>query len=212
MQGLAHIDVAQARDGLLVEQQGLGPLLAVGEGLDQGLGVEAVAQRLGTHGREPGMMVDPVRGDQVHEAEATGVMIGDDRAVVGFEHHVGVLVVRRDFASEIARTDRAFGGGDLEPAGHAQVHHQGVAAIQRSQQVLGPAVQPQDLRARQPLDEAVGQGEAQVGAVGAHAGQARAAQHRLQAAAHGLDFGQFGQGGPQAGSGPPDIGHPARGS
>jgi hypothetical protein len=40
VQGLAHIDVAQARDGALVQQQGLGALLAVGEGLFQDLGVE----------------------------------------------------------------------------------------------------------------------------------------------------------------------------
>ena len=73
------------------------------------------------------------------------------------------------------------------------MHHQRVTAIQRGQDVLGPAVQPQDLGPGQPLDEAVGQREAQVGAVGAHAGQARAGQDGVQAATDGLHFGQFGQ-------------------
>ena len=82
-----------------------------------------------------------------------------------------------------------------EAAGHAKVAAPGLSGRQRHQQVFGAAVDALDDGPLEPLDKAVGKGKAQVGAVLAHAGQARAGQYRLKAAPDGFDLGEFRHGG-----------------
>ena len=78
---------------------------------------------------------------------------------VGLEHDVGVLGIRRRGEGEARRPRAGRRAVDLEAAGHAQVHDQGLAAIERREHVLGAPLQALDPRAGQPLDEALGQGE-----------------------------------------------------
>jgi hypothetical protein len=194
VQSLANIDVAQAGHDPLVQQQGLGTLLAAREGVDEARGVEGWRQRLRPQSREPGVQVHGGGVDEVHVPEPARVVIGHAPAVVGLEDHMGVLRVRVRGVVEFARPHLALWQGDLEASAHPQVHHQGLTAVEAGEQVLGPALQPLDPRADQALDEAVGEREAQVRAAGLDASELSAGQHGLQSAADGLDLGKFRHG------------------
>ena len=195
VQRLADIDVAEPGDDALVEKQALDRRPAARrERARQIGGVEPAAERLGAEALEPGMLIQRVGGDEVHVAEAARVVEGDQRAGLGLEHDMGVLRIRRLREVEVARPSRRACAGDLEAAAHAQVHHQGLAAVERRQQVLRAPFQSLDARAGQPLDETLGQRKAQVRAARLDAGQPRAGQDGLKAPAHGLDLGKLGHG------------------
>ncbi len=134
-----------------------------------------------------------VGGDQVHVAEAAGVEIGDPPSRIGLEHHVGVLVLGGGLLAERPGPG-AVRPLDLEAAGHSQVHHQGVAAVEPGQQVLGPPLKLFDPCAGQPLHEILRQRKAQVRPAGLHPFQPRALQGRLQAPSDRLDFRKLGHG------------------
>ncbi len=191
VQGLADIDVAEPGDDALVEQGGLHVLDLPRERLLEVLRAELRPQRLGAQAREPGM-IGQLRGrDQVHVAEPAGVEIGDPPSPVGVEDHVGVFVLRRGFLAEDPGP-AAVGALDLEAAGHAQVHHQGVAPVERPEQVLGPPLKSVDPGAGEPLDEPLGQRKAQVWPARLDPLQPRPLQGRLQAASDRLDFRKLG--------------------
>ncbi len=190
MQGLADVDVAQPRDDALVEQGGLHVLDLAGEGRFQMAGVEVRAQGLGAQAGEPSVVRQSISGDQVHVAEAAGVEIGDPGAGVGLEHDVGVLVLGGGLLAEHPGL-AAIGPFDLEAAGHAQVHHQGIAPVQAPQQILGPPLQLVDPRPGEPLHEPLRQREAKVRPARLHPLQPRPLEHRLQAASDRLDLGKL---------------------
>ena len=193
VQGLADINIAQARHHLLVQQADLDILLLALEGLGQMRAGKAVAERLGSHGGEPGMVLDPVCGDQAHEAEAARVRkahAGLGPASDGAEAHVLVLAGNGRRLLELAQLLAVQG----EAAGHAQVTDPGLAGRQRRQQVLGPPVDPLDHSPLQPLDELFGEGKAQVGPVLADVFQRRADQHRFKSAPDGFDLGKLRHG------------------
>ncbi len=71
------------------------------------------------------------------------------------------------------------------------MHQQHVTGGKIGEEIFGAPAQPFHRLALEPGDEVLGQGPAQVAAVGFDLGKARPLHHRLQPAAHGLDFGQF---------------------
>ena len=71
------------------------------------------------------------------------------------------------------------------------MHGQDLAAVERQDQILGAAIHAQHLGAGQALNEAVGQGKAQVLAPLLDVLEAAPAQQRLQPGPHSLDFRQF---------------------
>ncbi len=104
-----------------------------------------------------------------------------------------MLVLGGSLPAEHARA-RAVRTLDLEAAGHAQVHHQGVAPVEPPQEVLGPPLQHLDARAGEPLHESLRQREAQVGPARLHPLQPRPFEHRLKPASNRLDFRKLGHG------------------
>ena len=102
MKGLGHIDVAQPRDDPLVQESGLDALLSPHEGEGQSFGAERAGQGLRPQSAKPRMIVQRTRWDEVHIAEATGVVEPDDHAPVGFENDMGVLLVAAGLVLENA--------------------------------------------------------------------------------------------------------------
>ena len=184
--------MSTTRHDALIQQQGLGALPPILERRPQMVGGEIGTKGLGAEAGEPGMDGQGLGGDEVHVAEAAGVEIGHPAAGLGLEHHVGVLGIAPLGVVEFAGALGGHAGLDLEAAGHAQVHHQGVAPVEGREQVFGPPVQPLDPSAGQALDEAVGQGKAQIGSSRLDPGKARPGQGELKALADGFDFWKLG--------------------
>ena len=82
---------------------------------------------------------------------------------------MGVFRVGGRGVVEDARPRLPVGALDLEPAGHAQMHDERVAAIERGQEIFRPPRQVDNPRAGQPLHKAFRQWKAQIGPVGLHA-------------------------------------------
>jgi hypothetical protein len=74
------------------------------------------------------------------------------------------------------------------------MQHQRFATVEAHENVLGAPCQPVDALAAQPLDEALGERRAQVGAALLDRRDAHAFHYRSEAAADGFDFRQFRHG------------------
>ncbi len=78
-----------------------------------------------------------------------------------------------------------------ETPGHAEMHHQRLAALKLGDEIFGAPAERRDACAFEPLGEARRKGEAQIGAAQLDAGEARAFEHRREATPNGFDFGKF---------------------
>jgi hypothetical protein len=114
--------------------------------------------------------------------------------VLGVQDHVGVLGVAAGRVGELAEPSLFRPVLDHEPSSHAQVRHQGLASVQRRDQVLGAPFQPLDPGPGEAMDELRRQRKAQVRPALLDPDQARALQMRLQATPYGLDLGKFRHG------------------
>ena len=74
------------------------------------------------------------------------------------------------------------------------MHHQHLAVVEPRQEIFGAPVERLDRPARQPLAEALGQREAQIGPPLLDARERVADQDRRQSPAHGLDLWKLGHG------------------
>ncbi len=131
--------------------------------------------------------------DQIHEAEAAGVVVGHRGAGAHRHHHV-VVLGRALGALEVEiprRQVAAVGQGHVEAAAHAEMHDQRLAGIERGGEVLRPAREARDGPALEAGGEALGEGEAQVGPAQGDAAEARADQGGRQSPPHGLDLGKL---------------------
>src|SRR3546814_12714738 len=79
------------------------------------------------------MRLQRLAADQVHDAEASGIVETDLRALVGHEDDVIVTIERRAFAIGPTLDDH-------HASGHAEVAKQHLAVIELKQHVLGPAL------------------------------------------------------------------------
>ena len=85
------------------------------------------------------MLIEPRRLYQPHKAKPPGVRIGHGGPSLGHEQHMGMFGIRRGRMDKITwPLSRATRLIDLEAAGHAQMHDQGVAPVQSRQQIFGP--------------------------------------------------------------------------
>ena len=193
MQRLADIDVAQPRHRPLVEEQGLGALPSIAEGLGETTGAEGVREGLGTHAGEPGVPLKVIRGRQTHESEAPGVVIDDATARFGLEDHVVMLRIVAGDPVETTWRPAAL-PLDPEPAAHAQMGDQGFAPVKIRQEVLRPAPQGGDPGARQALDETLREGKAEIRPTGLDPGETMALEDGRQSPANGLDLWKLGHG------------------
>src|SRR3546814_4552678 len=93
------------------------------------------------------MRLQRLAADQVHDAEASGIVETDLRALVGHEDDVIVTIERRAFAIGPTLDDH-------HASGHAEVAKQPLAVIELQQHVLGPALDalhPAPLEARREV-------------------------------------------------------------
>ena len=196
-QGLADVDVAEARDDALVEEDRLHRREAAGHAGGEGGGGEGVAEGLGAEAGEQRVGVEHGRRHEVDQAEAAGVVEGEAGAVVEVEDDVVVLFGRRVRVVEDA--DR--GAGDEDAAGHAEVDDQRLAAVEVGEEILGAAAQRGDPGAGEAGGEPRRERAAEVGAADVGVDDDAAGQDGLEAAADGLDLGKLGHGGNLHGSG-----------
>ncbi len=188
---LAHIDVAEARHHLLVQQRRLQGGAPVGAGPRQIVGVEGIAQGLGAEIAQQRMGVQPVIGHHEDGPEPTRIVEGDARPAGKMQHHVVVRAAGMAWIVECGL--RPAGGRVLHPQrpGHAQMQQQHLAAAQVRQEIFGAPAHGLDAPAGEAFDEIFRQGPAQIGPARLDALDHRALQNRHETAADRLHLGQF---------------------
>ncbi len=196
---LADIDIAEARNDPLVEERGLDRGLAPLEAGGEVGFVEGIAERFWPDiGQQP-MTIERVGGDQIHRAEAAGVVEGNARAGVGIKHHMVMFLGRGVGEGEAAgHVGHALcascaGRGNQHAARHAQMNDQGLAGIEIGEDVFRPAAQPIDPCAGQAGGHVRGKWPAQIGAAHVCCDNPRTLQHGGKAATDCLDFWKFRQ-------------------
>ena len=134
-----------------------------------------------------------IRLDEAHVAEPPGVVIGDGRAGLGFENDMVVCRIAACVVRELSELGAisAARNGNREAPRHAQVNRQHLGGVEMGQDVFGPALQPIDPSAHQPLGKSVWQREPEIRPAQHHATQNLARQHRLQSTPHRLDLGKL---------------------
>ncbi len=183
--GLVGVDVADAGDAALVEDDRLDGRLASRDGLGEHVDAEALAQRLRPQPGRRGL------GEVVDQPEAA------ELAYVG-EAQLGAVVQRQDGAQEAVRL--GAGRPVQQRAGHAQVHDDQRAGIETQRQVLAAALDGLDARAdhalaKRRLVDALEHGNGLTGIGGdCEAGDAPANDTRLEVAPYRLDFGELRHG------------------
>jgi demethylmenaquinone methyltransferase / 2-methoxy-6-polyprenyl-1,4-benzoquinol methylase len=146
------------------------------------------------------MRLELGRRPEVHGAEAAGVVEGDPRPAVEVEHDVVVLGGGREDVVEDADGRapcpggecRGFGQADEQPARHAEMHDQRVAAVEVGEKILRAPPEAEDPRPGQPRAEARRQRPAQVRAADVGGEDGAAGHDGLEAAAHRLHLRQLG--------------------
>ncbi len=187
-QGLADIDIAEARNDLLVEQRRLERGLAPRKYGRQEIAAEFVAERLDPQPLEKRVLEKLGTAAQQHEAEAARIVIGDAGAGIGGQHNVIVRRKARAFVVEAA------GKGALDPerARHSEMRDQNLPVIEVEQQIFGAPRQRGDGPAFEARREAGRKGKTQILAPHLGGRDPVAQQSGLQPAADGFDFGKFG--------------------
>ncbi len=187
-QGLADIDIAEARNDLLVEQRGLERGLAPRKYGRQEIAAEFVAERLDPQPLEKRVLEKLGAAAQQHEAEAARIVIGDAGAGIGRQDDVIVRRKARAFVVEAA------GKGALDPerARHSEMRDQNLPVIEVEQQIFGAPRQRGDGPAFEARRKAGREGKAQILAPDFGGHDPVAQQSGLQSSADGFDFGKFG--------------------
>ena len=182
IESLADVDVAEAGDDSLVEQQQLDRGRAPGKPAPQPVRIEV--ERLGPQGLERRPVGKLAGTDQIKRPEPPRVVKRQPPALVRLDQEMVVL-------ADLARIDPPV-------ARHTQVKHQGVATLGVDQPIFGTAAKPGDPRARQPLAEIRRERPAQIGPAGLDPLNPAAVKHMGKAANGGLNFGKLGHGGDMA--------------
>ncbi len=147
MQDLVGVDVADAGDDVLIEQERLEDGAPTGEEPTQRGDVQSVGQWINS---EVG---------QLGELDVDVVGIEDDdlteRARVDEPQRFGRLAVERHDHMGVRWTLR-FRRGEQQLPGHAQVDHQRVTGVEGHEQVLAAPLRRQHLRARETVDDLLG--------------------------------------------------------
>lgn len=192
MQRLAHVNVAKARNVALIHQEGLEIRGAAGRPRGEVASMQRIAQRLGAHRGEERMRVQRGCLDQQHEAEATGIVIGQDRSAIRVEDD---MIVFRGWGYLMAEDARTAGipvhcaGHNGEPSAHAEMHDEVFIALQIRNQVFRPAAKRLDTASGQAFNEPVGERETQIRSPLLDLHKPPSHHFRLQAAAYGFNFG-----------------------
>ena len=122
-------------------------------------GVEIRRKRLFAQARSVGDGIASASlARQIHEAEASRIVIGDGLAVIEMQHDVIVLRVLRALAMEIAGR-RHLRSLDAERARHAEMGDQGFAAVEPKQKIFRAPVERDDPPPGQPLSKRGGKGK-----------------------------------------------------
>ena len=137
------------------------------------------------------MLIQTCCFDQTHKAEPARVVVSDPGAISCFEHHMGVLRLWVRRKVKFARPDDALRLGDFKPAAHAQVHNQGLAAIQVRQQVFGAAPQGDDLGASQSLNKTFREWKPEVRTPSFNPSKSPPFQNGGEAPPDGFNFGKL---------------------
>ena len=88
MQALADVDIAEPCDEPLVQKRCLEGCFSSAEQAGQAGSVEFIAERFEPQIAEKRMGAEIGSGDQIHEAEAAGIVVGDHRPVREVKHHM----------------------------------------------------------------------------------------------------------------------------
>ena len=138
--------------------------------------------------------------DQVHIAEAAGVVIADDRKIAHLEDDVVVLVAGAGLMGEFAEHLPVFTGvdrkqrADDEASAHAEMHSQRLSVVQLGQQIFRPAAQMLHAPALEALGKIGWQRKAQIRPALLDPREGRPFEHRHEAKTDGFDFGKLRHG------------------
>ena len=168
----AHVDVAQARDDALVEQQQLDRGGAAGEAPSELEGIEIERLRPERPERRP--LLKLVCPHEVERPEAPGVIQRHAPLVVCLDNEMVVLL--------------DFGRIDAPPARHTKMKDERVAAVRIDQPIFRPPPKSGDARAGQPLPKIHGKRPTEVRAPRFDARDAPALEDAFEAANGRLDF------------------------
>ena len=128
--------------------------------------------------------------NEIHEAEAPRIVVGDDPAVIQMQDDVVVPGILGALEMEGARS-RRLRGLDAERAGHSEMREQRCPVVELEQKIFGAPRQPDDPPSRQALPEAGRKWKTNVPPPHLDAFDAGAGHRRLEAAPNGFDLGQF---------------------
>ena len=126
-------------------------------------------------------------GEQIHEAEAAWVVVGDRGAVREMEDDMIVRRVLRARMMECARRRRV----DAKRSRHAQVHDEHARVVEIRDEIFRPSRQGFHPPPFETAREILRKGKAEIGAALLDADETPAAHGWFEAPAHGFDFGQL---------------------
>ena len=186
---LADIDVPEPGNDTLIEQCCFQAGLLALAATRQIAGRQGVAKGLDPEPGDQFVLLETVGRRQSHETEPPHVIVGDRRPVAHGENN---MVVARIVAGVVQKLTRLQGicsrTQDPEPAAHAKMHDQHLAAFEMSQKIFRPPRQRVYALTGKPLHEPVRKGKPQIRPPLLDMLEMRADKHVFKAAAHGLDF------------------------
>src|SRR5215203_215749 len=183
VQCFARVDVADAGDQPLIEQQNLHRHALSRARARQYQRVERLVQRLWPHPAQRRVVMVGV--NQIHQPEATRIVERHDHARRQGDDDV---VVRIGGRQDARRGTPPFGA---KRAGHAEVNEERVAGAERREQVLATTADRLDGVAGQPGDEIGWKRPPQIRSAELDAIDARATRRALEHPANGFDFREF---------------------
>lgn len=178
VESLADIDIAEACNNALIEQQQLDRGASACQPPLQVARIEV--ERLGPESGERGPFVKNLRRHQVYGPESPRVIESQPRSLVGLDQQMIVLLQLIAIDAPASR--------------HAEVEHQGVLAIGVDQSVFRTAAEVRDGGPCQPLPKLNRKWTAQVGTAGLDVPDPPAFQDSGKSADRCFDLGKFGHG------------------
>src|SRR5437899_5979629 len=176
---LVRVDVAEARNPALVHDQGLDRGATRPGQREERIGRERVAERIDAFA---GLGHQSRRLDHGHPAEAAGIVVGEDTAIVELDYDMIVAAV-----GPVAR-------GEGQLTGHAEVHEPEAPVVEGCEQVLAPAHHLRDATAREPRRKGRRHAPAEASLPHAHGDDTTADDGGREGPEHRLDLGQLGHG------------------
>jgi hypothetical protein len=133
---------------------------------------------------------------QVHDAEAAVIGVDNLHTIIEEEDHMvmgtGTGAIGTLFKIEFAQV--VWPGIFIqngETPGHAEMHQEAMAVVKVNQNILGPALEANDMPALQPGGETRGKGKAKAGPAKLHAGNGTAREDGAKPTHNSFDFGKF---------------------